>query len=120
MSVAFTSGPVLGSIALFMLSGPILVVVNREILHETTFKYPMCVSGMGVLCTSIFSHVLVDGLQVVKIHKASRDRNFFLTNCLPVGACQVSSSIIMLCLKKAFVLWASISLQLMTEADACI
>lgn len=84
---------VFGSIALFMLAGPILVLVNRQILKDTEFKYPMCVSGMGVLCTSIFSHVLIDGLKVGTVNK-NRDRSFFLYSCLPVGACQVCNFIL--------------------------
>lgn len=81
---------VLASCSLFMLAGPILVLVNRQILKETEFKYPMCVSGLGVLCTSIFAHLLVDVLKVAEIKK-NHDSSFFLKSCLPVGACQVSS-----------------------------
>lgn len=82
------SSAILGSCALFMVAGPILVLVNREIVKETSFKYPMCVSGMGVLCTSIFAHVVVDVLGLAEVTKKN-DRSFFLKNCLPVGACQV-------------------------------
>jgi hypothetical protein len=82
------AGALVGSISLFMLSGPILVLVNRHILKETDFKYPMCVAGMGVLCTSIFSHVLIDVLKVATVNK-NRGKSFFLYSCLPVGACQV-------------------------------
>lgn len=79
----------LASCCLFMLSGPGLVLLNRQILKETSFKYPMCVSGMGVLCTSVFFYILVDLMQVTEIRERRRDPTFFVKNCLPVGACQV-------------------------------
>lgn len=81
---------ILASAALFMVAGPALVLVNREIL-VSSFKYPMFVSGMGVAFTSVFAHVLVDVFRISTVK--GRDREFWVRNCLPVGACQVCFSV---------------------------
>ena len=44
---------------LYMLVGPSLVLVNKYILSDLKFSYPMTVSGIGVLFTGITARLLV-------------------------------------------------------------
>eukprot|EP00959_Pyramimonas_sp_CCMP1952_P224303 4690087-Pyramimonas_sp.AAC.1 len=50
---------VAASILLFILAGPLLVIVNKKILRDNGLHLPAFVSAMGILFTSIFTHCAV-------------------------------------------------------------
>eukprot|EP00747_Dinoflagellata_sp_TGD_P057144 gnl/TRDRNA2_/TRDRNA2_150485_c0_seq1.p1 gnl/TRDRNA2_/TRDRNA2_150485_c0~~gnl/TRDRNA2_/TRDRNA2_150485_c0_seq1.p1 ORF type:complete len:335 (-),score=59.19 gnl/TRDRNA2_/TRDRNA2_150485_c0_seq1:115-1119(-) len=47
------------SIALFVTSGPLLVIINKKILRDHALHMPAFVSSLGIIFTSIFTHVMV-------------------------------------------------------------
>jgi len=68
------------SIALFILSGPVLVIVNKKILRDNELHLPAFVSAMGIIFTSIFTRICVaSGSVVVKANE------FGVQKLLPVG-----------------------------------
>jgi hypothetical protein len=69
-------------LALFILSGPALTVVNKAIL-DTGFRHPVIVSGFGMAGTTIFTQLL---FATGRLHVQERPPNFWLRNCVPVGA----------------------------------
>ena len=76
--------------ALYLLIGPTLIVVNRRILKELHFNYPMTLSGLGLLFTSVVCMSVV-GLGWVKLeHRERVTLPFACYNLLPVGAAMAS------------------------------
>ena len=72
--------------ALYLLIGPTLIVVNRRILKELHFSYPMTLSGLGLLFTSVVCMSVV-GLGWVKLeHRERVTLPFACYNLMPVGA----------------------------------
>ena len=72
--------------ALYLLIGPTLIVVNRRILKELHFNYPMTLSGLGLLFTSVVCMSVV-GLGWVKLeHRERVTLPFACYNLMPVGA----------------------------------
>lgn len=68
------------SITLFILAGPVLVIVNKKILRDNGLHLPAFVSAMGIIFTSIFTRICVaTGRVVVKSNE------FGLRKLLPVG-----------------------------------
>ncbi|CAK0811906.1 unnamed protein product [Prorocentrum cordatum] len=71
---------VAASILLFILAGPLLVIVNKKILRDNGLHLPAFVSAMGILFTSIFTHCAVAcGYVTVK------DNEHGMWRLLPVG-----------------------------------
>lgn len=71
--------------ALYMVIGPTLILNNKYILKDLDFQYPMFVSCMGLITTSVVSHLLV-GTGFVKLeHREIVGRQFYLRNIFPVG-----------------------------------
>ena len=66
--------------------GPALIIVNRTILKERGFNYPMAVSGLGLLFSSAVSLVLVHCRCVRNEHARVVTPSFWLQNLLPIGA----------------------------------
>jgi len=76
---------------LYLLIGPTLIVVNRNILKELHFDYPMCLSGLGLLFTSIVC-VSAVGLGAVNLEHSQRvTLRFACFNLMPVGAAMAST-----------------------------
>jgi len=72
--------------AVYLIIGPTLIVVNRQILKELHFNYPMFLSGLGLLFTSIVTMSVV-GLGWVKLEQRERvTLPFACFNLMPVGA----------------------------------
>ena len=77
--------------AVYLLIGPTLIVVNRRILKELHFNYPMTLSGLGLLFTSVVC-VSVVGLGWVKLeHRERVTLPFACSNLMPVGAAMAST-----------------------------
>jgi len=80
----------------FSLVGPWLVLVNKSLLSDKGFPYPILLSSFGVLSSSIFTHVIVDVFGVAQVSKASReivigpDARYWRT-VFPVGALYAAS-----------------------------
>lgn len=72
--------------AVYLLIGPTLIVVNRHILKELHFNYPMCLSGLGLLFTTVVCLVVVQLRWVELEHRERITPAFALKNLLPVGA----------------------------------
>lgn len=75
----------------YLLIGPTLIVVNRRILKELHFNYPMCLSGLGLFFTSVVC-VSVVALGWVKLeHRERVTLPFACSNLMPVGAAMAST-----------------------------
>ena len=72
--------------AVYLLIGPTLIVVNRHIMKELHFNYPMCLSGLGLLFTTVVCVIIVQLGWVELKHRERITPAFALKNLLPVGA----------------------------------
>ena len=77
---------VLVACTLYLLVGPSLIIINRTLMRERQFNYPMLVSGLGLLFSTAVSFALVRGGCVERKHTALITRRFFVSNLLPIGA----------------------------------
>lgn len=77
---------IIAACVLYLSIGPSLIIVNRTILKERSFNYPMAVSGLGLLFSSAVSFVLVHAGCVRNEHAPMVTRTFWLYNLLPIGA----------------------------------
>lgn len=71
--------------ALYLSIGPSLIIVNRTILRDRKFGYPMAVSGMGLLFSAAVSMVLIHCGCVRREHQAQITLGFCMRNLLPIG-----------------------------------
>jgi len=81
---------VLSACFAFMLVGPSLVVLNKYIMKDIGFPYPLSLSGLGVLSSSIFSKLAV-GCGFATVRPESMEAvsgRRWLRTALPVGACK--------------------------------
>eukprot|EP00614_Pseudopedinella_elastica_P029654 CAMPEP_0172618500 /NCGR_PEP_ID=MMETSP1068-20121228/81779_1 /TAXON_ID=35684 /ORGANISM="Pseudopedinella elastica, Strain CCMP716" /LENGTH=144 /DNA_ID=CAMNT_0013424767 /DNA_START=52 /DNA_END=482 /DNA_ORIENTATION=- len=72
---------------LYMTVGPALVLLNKYILSEIGFKYPMLLSSLGLVFSAVTAHSLA-AVGVVHIAKEKRDAvtwRFWLTRVCPIG-----------------------------------
>lgn len=72
--------------SMYMIIGPALILVNKYILRDLEFKYPMFLSGLGMLVTGAVAHVAVASGQTVLDSSKCITRSFWISNILPVGA----------------------------------
>lgn len=73
------------AIVLFCAVGPSLIFLNKHILTTLEFKYPMSVSGLGIVASAVLSRVLV-WMGMIKLqHADTVDWSFWLRKVLPVG-----------------------------------
>lgn len=72
---------ILASVALFMLAGPLLVIVNKKILRDNGLQMPAFVSALGIIFTAIFTRLMVAMGQV----KVKRSEGNMFRKLLPVG-----------------------------------
>jgi len=79
--------------AAFMVIGPALMLLNKHIMQAHAFRYPLSLSGLGVLASTLFSRASV-ALGFAEVRKESREvvagAKWFRT-ALPVGACKALS-----------------------------
>ena len=71
---------------LYLSIGPSLIIVNRAILKDRAFNYPMAVSGLGLLCSTAVSFTLVHCRCVRREHANAITLKFYVYNLLPIGA----------------------------------
>jgi hypothetical protein len=65
--------------------GPALILLNKYIMEQLGFSYPMFLSGIGTVFSGIFANVLV-GLGVFKIENPSTTtRIHYYTRILPIA-----------------------------------
>ena len=76
--------------SVYMLVGPSLIVMNKYILTDLGFAFPLTLAGLGVFCTAVCSRLIVYlGYAKLDANNASfvEGRNYY-TKVLPVGAGQ--------------------------------
>jgi len=70
----------------YLLVGPALIFLNRYIMKELKFAYPMSLSGLGLVFSSVISFILVKVWGVCELKYANVvDTKFYLTRIVPVG-----------------------------------
>lgn len=74
------------AIALFVTAGPLLVIINKAILRDHGLHLPALVSAMGIIFTSIFTHILV-ALGAVQVKPMNTSLYNMCWQLLPVGIC---------------------------------
>jgi len=82
--------PAMFACAAFMIVGPALITLNKEIMQSLQFSYPLTLSGLGLLASAITSHFLVaTGFASVRPESLDivRGANVFRV-ALPIGACK--------------------------------
>lgn len=70
---------------LYMVIGPTLILLNKHIMRDLKFNFPMTLSGMGLLSSSIISRTIIDLGYFEKAHKP--DWNFWMRSIFPIGFC---------------------------------
>ena len=77
--------------SLYMVVGPSLVVLNRHILKEGGFPYPMLLSSLGLCFSALTAHTLA-ALGAITVGKQDVvTRRFWLNRVVPVGACHAAT-----------------------------
>jgi hypothetical protein len=83
---------VLLPVVFYMSVGPALIIVNRSLIKEVGFDFPILISAAGQGLSGLCSRILIDVLGVVALDDNTREmvseRSFILTALVPVGACQ--------------------------------
>ena len=77
---------VIAYVSLYLFCGPALILINNKILRQHKFPYPMMLSGLGLIMTSLVCFVLAATGCVKLEHSELITRQFFFRNLLPVGA----------------------------------
>ncbi|CAK0867473.1 unnamed protein product, partial [Prorocentrum cordatum] len=87
-AAAWHAARVLSTVALFMMVGPALITLNKHIMQELHFPYPLTLSGLGVLTSAVVSRVCVAlGLATARpesLAVVSGDK--WLRTAMPIGA----------------------------------
>jgi hypothetical protein len=75
------------SVALFLVSGPSLILVNNQLLREHGFPYPIALSACGVGLSALLARLLC-ALGLVRFTRPDLvgNRRFLLRSALPIGA----------------------------------
>ncbi len=76
----------------YLAIGPTLILVNRSIMREHGFHYPMALSGLGLIFSSIVSFALVHCCHVVQLAQSKRVTfEFYTRNMVPIGAAMAAT-----------------------------
>ena len=86
IAAALEAARVVTYVSLYLFCGPALILINNKILRQYHFPYPMMLSSLGLLTTSVFCLLLVLTGCVELKHRDAVTRQFFVRNLLPVGA----------------------------------
>lgn len=90
----------------YLLVGPALIIVNKQILKDIGFAYPMLVSGIGQFASAVGSAVAIHVLNVQQLqHAVVMTRRFYMRNMMTVGAATAAS----LCFGNAGYLFLTVS-----------
>ena len=77
--------------ATYMVVGPSIILLNKYILQNLHFPYPIFLSALGVLFSGLFSHVLVR-LDIVPLKCADSIQGIlWYKRVLPVGFASAST-----------------------------
>eukprot|EP00746_Dinoflagellata_sp_MGD_P023781 gnl/MRDRNA2_/MRDRNA2_155783_c0_seq1.p1 gnl/MRDRNA2_/MRDRNA2_155783_c0~~gnl/MRDRNA2_/MRDRNA2_155783_c0_seq1.p1 ORF type:complete len:326 (-),score=34.65 gnl/MRDRNA2_/MRDRNA2_155783_c0_seq1:77-1054(-) len=76
----------------YVVSGPLLIVLNSRILNHYKYPYPAIVSSVGLLASTIIIHV-ASYVGKIKIQQEI-SRDFFLKSIFPIG-CLSSATIVL-------------------------
>ena len=72
-------------VGVYMVIGPALILLNKFILHNLNFQYPMFLSGLGVLVSGIVARMLVGCGYVTLQRKDAVEGLLWYRRVLPVG-----------------------------------
>ena len=75
----------------YLAIGPSLILINRTILKERGFNYPMMLSGLGLLFSTAVSSTLVCCSCLKLEHRELVTLSFFMRNLVPVGAAMAAT-----------------------------
>mmetsp|Transcript_2777 Transcript_2777/g.2912 ORF Transcript_2777/g.2912 Transcript_2777/m.2912 type:complete len:358 (+) Transcript_2777:125-1198(+) len=70
---------------IYMFIGPTLILLNKFILHNLSFPYPMFLSGLGVAVSGLVAQVIVRAGYVVLQRKDAVEGILWYKRILPVG-----------------------------------
>ena len=69
----------------FLCAGPVVIFCNKEIMVEAKFHYPLAVSSLGLITSSLVCFTLAR-LGVVDLpHKKMVDRQFLMQKIVPLS-----------------------------------
>eukprot|EP00879_Flechtneria_rotunda_P019034 GHRR01019985.1.p1 GENE.GHRR01019985.1~~GHRR01019985.1.p1 ORF type:complete len:189 (+),score=38.90 GHRR01019985.1:336-902(+) len=68
----------------WMFVSSLLILLNKHLLKDLKFGYPMTVAGMGMCTSGIFSYILCHVTQTIEA-KAVITRSYWIKRILPVG-----------------------------------
>lgn len=72
-------------VVLFMMVGPALILLNKFIMQDMQFPYPLCLSGFGIASSALFARVLVF-LKFASIERSEEvEGALYYRRVLPVG-----------------------------------
>ena len=72
--------------AMYMLTGPALIITNRHIMKELDFPYPSALSSLGQLSSALVAWTLVHVTKTIRLeHRHRITARFYCTRILPVG-----------------------------------
>ena len=77
--------------SLYMVVGPALVLLNKQILKEGGFAYPMLLSSLGLCFSALTAHTLAALGWITVGKQGVVTRSFWLNRVLPVGACHAAT-----------------------------
>ena len=69
----------------YMIIGPSLILMNKFIMHDLNFPYPIFLSGLGVLISGLFAQLLVRVGFVHLQRKETVEGVYWYRRVLPVG-----------------------------------
>ena len=91
---------------IYLLVGPALIIVNKKILKDVGFGYPMMVSGLGQLSSAVCSFLFIRVFKLTTLTCAAQVTwPFYLRNMMVVGGATAAS----LCFGNAGYLFLTIS-----------
>ena len=84
---------VLGCVALYMVVGPALILVNKQLMTSYGFPYPMLISGIGQVSSAIGSFFVVKVFQWQPLSDQAKSISwdFYRKNMVVVGAAFAAS-----------------------------
>ena len=70
---------------IYMFIGPALILLNKFILQNLNFPYPMFLSGLGVAVSGLVAQIIVRSGYVVLQRKETVEGMLWYRRVLPVG-----------------------------------
>ena len=74
-----------GSCVFYCIVGPCIIFLNKHILSALNFNFPVLLSLMGMICSSIVSWVLCTVGLVERKNASKVTTKFYLRNIMPIG-----------------------------------